>query len=99
MEQNINGAVMTEVVLQIAALNSEEALRLRDAGNVDAAKKKLLDNVMFLQKNARELDSEELSTFSEEIEETSENLEPGEWEAQRKELRSLQYGVQNQQEQ
>jgi Ca-activated chloride channel homolog len=99
MEQNINGSVMTEVVLQIAALNSEEALHLRDAGKVDAAKKKLLDNVMFLQKNARELDSEELSTFSEEIKESSKNLEPGEWEAQRKELRSLQYGVQNQQEQ
>lgn len=98
MKQRVNNSVMADVVLQIAAANSEEAMRLRDRGQVEEAKQVLLDNASFLKKNARELDSEKLSDYSDELMQSSSNLAPDEWDTQRKELRSFQYEIQNQQE-
>jgi len=48
---SVNKAVMSQVAAQIATENSERAVKLRDEGDIDGARKVLQDNAQYLAKS------------------------------------------------
>jgi len=98
VEDNLDKDTMVSVVTQIAAEKSEEALRLRDEGDIQGAQAILNASSMYLAEQSKELEAPELAGFGAEYEEDAELLADEElWSATRKKMKDDQYEVQNQQ--
>lgn len=97
LEENLNKAVMADVVMQIATLNNIKAVELRDLGDIEGAKKVLESNSMLLKQSAEEFDSQDLFEYGELNLDASMALEEEEWNVQRKEMTQEQYRNKTQQ--
>ena len=97
VEENINKDVMVVYVLQVANEKNELATTLRDKGDVAEAKKVLLANGLFLEGNAKLLDSELLQLRCADNRKQAENIEGAKWNETRKAMRYNQYIDANQQ--
>jgi len=98
VEANVDKETMVNVVTQIAAEKSEEALRLRDEGNIAEAQAVLNASSEYLMEQAELLEAPELAGYGAEYEEDAEAIADEEqWNATRKKMRDDQYEVQNQQ--
>ena len=98
VEENLDKATMVSVVTQIAAEKSEEALRLRDEGNVIEAQAILNASSEYLMEQAEELQAPELADYGAEYEDDALSIADEEqWSATRKKMRDDQYEIQNQQ--
>ncbi len=82
--RDVDKRILTSCVLQIANERNREATRLRDAGQVDEAKKLLLTNSSFLGDFYSRLGTEVLKRGCEENLLQSNRLSPKEWGANRK---------------
>jgi Ca-activated chloride channel family protein len=98
IEENIDKETMVSVVTQIAAEKSEEALRLRDAGNIAEAQAVLNASSDYLMEQAEILEAPALAGFGAEYEDDAESIADEEqWNATRKKMKDDQFEVQNQQ--
>lgn len=98
VEENIDKEAMVNVVTQIAAEKSEEALRLRDEGNIEEAKAVLNASSDYLKEQSEILSAPELAGYGAEYEEDAESIDDEEqWNATRKKMKDDQFELQNQQ--
>jgi hypothetical protein len=98
VEENIDKETMVSVVTQIAAERSEEALRLRDGGNISEAQAILNASSEYLMEQAKILEAPELAGYGAEHEEDAISIaDEKQWNATRKKMVDDQYEVQNQQ--
>jgi Ca-activated chloride channel homolog len=98
VEENIDKETMVNVVTQIAAEKSEEALRLRDEGNIEEAKAVLNASSEYLKEQSEILSAPELAGYGAEYEEDAESIDDEEqWNATRKKMKDDQFELQNQQ--
>ncbi len=88
-ENDTNKEVMAACVIQIANERNRKATELRDAGEVDEAKKLLRFNAEYLDANYRALGVAELDLRCRLNKEQSEKLDE-EWVGNRKGMRALQ---------
>jgi Ca-activated chloride channel family protein len=91
VEARTNGEVMVEVVRQIGTERNELATALRDAGRIEEARRAYLANSAYLEENARKLDDASLQLDADANEGASRNLEPGQWNRERKKQLELQF--------
>ena len=84
VESNTHSGVMASAIEQIAVERNIAAVKLRDAGRIDEARRALLDNVAFLSENARRYHSQALTDYVEKNRQDAARLDPGVWELQRK---------------
>lgn len=77
----INKDVKSVCVLQIANENNRKATQLRDAGQIDEARKLLLSNAAYLGKNFQQLGDEKLMYWCETNKLQSTQLAPQRWAA------------------
>jgi Ca-activated chloride channel homolog len=89
---------LVDAVKQIATERSEEAISLRDKGQVEEARRVLQANSEFLQEEAEELASSVLEGLSRSIQMDAAAIEDdAEWNSNRKRMKKETYEVQNQQ--
>jgi Ca-activated chloride channel family protein len=89
--------VLSAATMQIATARSEQAVKLRDSGRVEEAKKLLQDNAAYLKEQARALAAPALEGMAEEQARDAEAITSGDWVRQRKDMRSRQYKGKTQQ--
>ncbi len=89
--------VLSAAALQIATERSEKAVKLRDSGKVDEARKLLQDNAAYLEERARALSAPALEELAGEQASDAEAMTSGDWTRQRKQMRSRQYKGKTQQ--
>ncbi len=97
VEQSTDRRVMSAVVIQEATEANDRAVQLRDEGRVEEAKRLLIENAQKLRESASKLEAPELEAYGAANEADAQALEQGDWEAQRKKMRSLQHANQTQQ--
>ncbi len=98
VEKNVDKETMVSVVTQIAAEKSEEALQLRDEGNIEEARAVLNASSEYLMEQAEALEAPELAGYGAEYEEDARAITDDEmWNATRKKMKDDQFEVQNQQ--
>ena len=98
VEENVDKESMISVVTQIAAEKSEEALRLRDEGNIEEAQAVLSAGSDYLNEQAELLAAPELAGYGEEFEDDAASIADEEkWNATRKKMRDDQFEARNQQ--
>jgi Ca-activated chloride channel family protein len=90
VERMANRNVLVAAVEMIAVDNNKRATALRDQGKIEEARKLLLGNRDYLQKNAVRYKSRRLKNFGEVNFEDAENLAPGKWNKRRKAMREKQ---------
>jgi len=83
--------VMISAVALVANERNRQAVVLRDAGDVKAARKTLLDNAAFLQQNASRYRSKSLESQREDNRKDADNLQGKRWKRQRKAMRRMQH--------
>lgn len=98
-ETRLNANIMSEALEQISIEKSEVALKLRDQGRIEEAKRVLKENNLSLRKEAKRFPSqqqkfEDLMTINKN---TAENLDEKNWSKQRKTLRKKIYEIEKQQ--
>lgn len=81
---NTSPVVMASAIEQIAVERNIAAVKLRDAGRIEEARRALLENVTFLSENARRYNSPALADYGEKNRQDAALLAPGVWERQRK---------------
>lgn len=86
VERAVLRDVMVSCVEQIATLNNKLAMKLRDQGKIDEARKALLKNRSFLREEAVKLECEDLAEYAEVQKEDAENLEGADWTRRRKRM-------------
>jgi Ca-activated chloride channel homolog len=100
-EESVNKEVMGAVAVQVATEENERAVKLRDEGKVEEAKKALQQNAQFLRGQAAALGgapaAAPLSDLATKNTEDAEAVSGGEWGRQRKEMRSRQHRDKSQQ--
>lgn len=89
-EKEINKEVLASCVIQIANERNRRATELRDAGEVEEARKLLQFNADYLNRNYQSLGVAELDLRCKLNEQQSEQLEGKDWAANRKGMRQLQ---------
>lgn len=92
VDREVDKEVLASCVLQIANEKNREATRLRDAGQIEAARQLLLNNSRFLGSNYRALGIDVLRARGELNRFQSEKLSAKEWGANRKLMIESQYG-------
>lgn len=97
VERRRNHAVRAAVVEQIAAVNNEMAVNLRDAGRIDEARRALRDNADYIEREEKRSPSPRLRRQRDLNLEDSENLDPHRWTQRRKAMRKEQYNAEMQQ--
>jgi len=98
VEENVDKETMVSVVTQIAVEKSEEAIKLRDEGNIEEARAVLSAGSAYLKEQAAALSAPELAGAGAEYEEQAEVLaDEQQWSATRKRMVDDQYEAQNQQ--
>jgi Ca-activated chloride channel family protein len=96
-EKAIDREVMVAAVEQIANENSKRALALRDQGQIDQARDALLVNERYLDDNAAKFNSERLKSIRSRNRDNADNLEPNNWNRQRKAMQKEHYEFDSQQ--
>ncbi len=86
VERAMNKEVVASGVEQLAIITSKMAMKLRDEGKIEEARKLLLSNRSFLDKNAVELKSELLRRYSEIQKDDEQSLEGGNYPRARKKM-------------
>ena len=94
--RNVNKDVMIAAVQQVAAERNELALRLRDAGKIDEARKEFESNALYLNSNGEMFDSEQLRKDGIANDFGAKNLDPEKWKYNRKLQREYQVGTKKQ---
>ena len=94
VEQSIDKKAMADAVAQIATEENVRAMLLRDRGDIEGAKKALLGNTLYLEKNAAALGSAELSRIGSYNRVDLGNLDATDWNRARKFMKDTQYQVQ-----
>ena len=89
-EKDVNKEVLASCVIQIANERNRRATELRDAGEVEEAKKLLKFNADYLNRNYLSLGVPELDLRCKLNEQQSEQLEGKDWATNRKGMRQLQ---------
>lgn len=84
---SINRPVMIAVVERLGDEQSQVAIRLRDEGRVEEARKVMEGNGKFLQRESRRLGSQRLERLGVDNDEDSRSLEGDRWRARRKAMR------------
>ncbi|HEX4999489.1 MAG TPA: VWA domain-containing protein [Terriglobia bacterium] len=84
VDTNTNAAVMASAVEQIALERNKLAVSLRDQGQIEEARRVLLDNAEYLSANAAKLKSKELADYTLRQQQDAANLDGPAWEQQRK---------------
>lgn len=98
VEESIDKESMVSVVTQVVAEKSEEALLLRDQGNIAEAQALLNSNSVYLYEQAELLSAPQLAEVGDEFEDDAISIADEEqWGATRKKMRDDQYEAQNQQ--
>jgi len=98
IEASTDKDVLAAATVQIATERSEEAIKLRDSGKVEEARKLLQDNATYLKQRAQALSAPELDTLAEDQESDAAAISSGSgWNKQRKLMRSRQYKDKTQQ--
>jgi Ca-activated chloride channel family protein len=90
VDSQLNKQVLADAVEQIAIVNNERALALRDAGKTEQAKEALMMNSGYLRSNAQKLGSSKLDSYATENEYDAQGLEDKDWGRQRKSMRESQ---------
>ncbi len=90
-KEQVDTDVMSAAVGLLANQMTKEAVKLRDKGQVEAAKGLLKDTSSYLDSAAKAYNAPELKQQSEEAEQDAEKMENGDWNRQRKDLRGRQY--------
>jgi Ca-activated chloride channel family protein len=94
----VNRDVMVAAAEQIATINSETAVHLRDMGKVEEARSVLLENMRYLSEIARKYNSDKLKDFAGKQGEDAKNVqEEQNWSRARKEMRAAQSSAKLQQ--
>ena len=88
VEKSLNKHVLADAVEQIAIINNEHALALRDAGKTEDAKQVLYGNTVYLRSNASKLNSQKLDSYANETD--AGNMGEDNWARQRKSMRESQ---------
>ncbi len=96
-QSSANKAVMTSVATQIATIENEKAVKLRDQGKVEEAKKVLQKNYATLKAQSKAYGSRELDDLSKSNKRDAENLEGRNWKKTRKMMRAIQHKSKTQQ--
>jgi Ca-activated chloride channel family protein len=65
VEREANKSVVAAAVEQLAVITSKLAMKLRDEGKIEEARKLLLSNAKYLEENAEKLQSENLRRYAE----------------------------------
>ena len=91
VQKKTNVEVMTECVLQIANYSNKLATALRDRGEIEKARKTLVDNALYLKYNAEKYDSAKLLGRYHSNMGQSKNLTGKGWAAGRKQMREFQH--------
>lgn len=86
----INAEVMAAVVEQIATERNEQAVKLRDQGQVQEARSMLEANAQYLYEHADRYHSDRLAEYGGANVEDARNLAPGQWAGRRKAMREAQ---------
>lgn len=90
VETKADAAVMSSAVEQIATLNNDRAVTLRDQGKSEEARQLLLYNGQYCKDNAKKYNSKELDRMNSLNLGDAENLSPEKWQQRRKEMRDEQ---------
>lgn len=90
-EATINKPVMTDVTTQLATEANEEAVKLRDEGRMDDARKKLEQNATILRDAAKTLSAPALGTMAEQSLKDADEMQSGDWNRTRKSMKANQY--------
>lgn len=97
VEEKTNATVMTAVVEQLAVEKNKQAVKLRDEGKIEQARKLLIDNANFLAEEAAKYDSEILEKQKDLNLDDAANLDEENWQGRRKSMRRQQYKSETQQ--
>jgi Ca-activated chloride channel family protein len=90
VEASIKKDVKEKVVLQQAVEANERAVRLRDEGKLEEAKKVLKDNSALLKGAGSQLSSPVLDDYARQNAQEAEKMDSADWENQRKSMRESQ---------
>lgn len=93
VQECLNSKVFSSAVAQIATLNNDAAVALRDRGMIEEARKVLLENVEYLKKFSDRLNSQELKELESINCEDAKNLDPENWLDRRKMMRDNQQKI------
>ncbi len=96
VEKNVNKEVMVAAVQQIGAERNELALRLRDSGKIEEARRAFQMNCDFLSTNSALYNDEQLSKDAATNGFAAKNLDDESWKYNRKLQREYQVGTVNQ---
>lgn len=99
-EKTINKKVMSSVVEQIATEKNEQAVKLRDKGDIKRARAMLKSNADYLSKKAQSLGGDYANTLNDLAKKNkvdSENLSRDKWNASRKQMKARAYRQKTQQ--
>ncbi|SEH08439.1 vWA domain-containing protein [Candidatus Venteria ishoeyi] len=97
VKASANREVMIAVTEQVALESSKEAVRLRDAGDVQGARGLLQKNAEYLKQQGKVYAAPKLERQSTQNEEMSESLGERSWKRSRKQMRKDQYSIEKQQ--
>ncbi|MCB1549919.1 MAG: VWA domain-containing protein [Hyphomicrobiaceae bacterium] len=90
-EESVNKPVMASVAAQIATVVSEQAVLLRDKGDIEGARRLLEDNAGYLGRKAKEYAAPALEALRKKTKKSASKLEGEAWRRERKLLRAEQY--------
>jgi len=98
---NENKKVVSEFVMQEAAVVNQQAVQLNDQGRVEEARELLKGNIQRLDEVAQQEDmpaeaKQQLQRFSADNAKDSESLESSSWGGRRKSMRDVQYKIETQ---
>lgn len=97
VEEAEDEEVMSSAAAQVANEMTKEAVKLRDKGQVQEAKKLLDSSARYLRGMAEKNKSEALRQQAEQTQDDADNLGKSDWNIQRKEMREKQYKQDTQQ--
>lgn len=97
VEKSQDRDVMVAATLQVAAADNRMAVKLRDEGRVEEARRTLMDNAGRLRAAASSLASPELRKYGEANALDADSLEGAKWDSRRKQMRKDQYSIEAQQ--
>ncbi len=90
VEAQANAPVMAACVLLVATENNEQAMQLRDKGDIAGAKQALFDNAAYLESSAHKWDSSALKDYGFSNLSQSAAIDSPDWSATRKRMIELQ---------
>jgi len=91
VKASVNKSVMTQVATQIATERNEQAVTLRDKGDLTGARQMLQENAAYLKKKAREYSAPGLEAMERKNEVQARNLDEENWARTRKAMRHDQH--------